>query len=140
MLGLVRPREAAGAQQFAIRMNLCASVDHIKQGVMPLAIVHARAGFQITQPADVVDQPAALDVQRLGVRHPFASGGGLENNAPPVWVLNRTSTANAPSPMSVRLDCAAVAVNGSLPDAGIAPGAARAVGALVLRHRARPPR
>ena len=77
MLGLVRPREAAGAQQFAIRMNLCASVDHIKQGVMPLAIVHARAGFQITQPTDVVDQPAALDVKRLGVRHPFASGGGL---------------------------------------------------------------
>ena len=77
MLGLVRPREAAGAQQFAIRMNLCASVAHIEQGVMPLTIVHARAGFQIPQPADVVDQPAALDVQSFGVRHPLASGGGL---------------------------------------------------------------
>ena len=77
MLGLVRPREASSAQQFAIRMNLCASIGHIKQGVMPFAIVHTRACFQITHPADVVDQPAALDVQRFGVRHPFAGGGGF---------------------------------------------------------------
>ena len=55
-----------------------------------------------------------------GTHSPVA--GALENNAPPVLVLNRTSTANAPSPMSVRLDCAAVAVNGRLPAAGVAPG------------------
>ena len=77
MLGLVRSREAAGTQQFAIRMNLSAPIGHVEQGVMPLAIVHARAGFQITQPADVVDQPPALDVQRLGAWHPFATGGGF---------------------------------------------------------------